>query len=785
MFLEPEALAAIALILYVVYFYLRPRSRPLPAGHFDRPRRFLLTGCASGMGRRITGELLRRGHYVCATDIQHSALYQAAKEDGWQDSKSCLGHLEGHEDEAQILLRDMDVTKPDEWDRQIHSTIAHWGGVDVVINFAGVLIPAGALDVTQQQIDLHVDVMVKGVMHGTCAASKAFLTQPSPAHSGHGGHIINVSSLGAVAPVQGVSLYQASKAAARTFSIAASKDLAAKGIVVSVLMPDAVATPMAELQLLHDESTMAYSGGILTLDQLADCLLGDVLLSRPMEKRLGASRVRQWGAGFADNFPSSLSVALTEGRMRKKGRAAQARECERLLASGELLKSPEKRQAVEKRLEALQQPDATAAVGAGGRSGGRSDGRDGTRSFTWWLCRAGAFMLAWLALLHVGACAGPADLAAATLGLPLHPTAAGVALEAAGIPRGGQIGFRGRVALVTGATSGVGLETAGALAEAGFSVLLGARNAASAHEAAFAVQRRADRAGLGGSATPIFFDLSSLASVRAAAGALLSGKLLKAAGGLHVLVCSAGQMPSPVGGGYAETADGIESTWAVNHLGHFALAKALRPALSKAARSGFPARVVVVSSEHGRKKRLCRLHNLQPAAFTPVRPPLAQIATLHLAACPTRCRPLPTPGTRSRHTASQSSQTSSTRSRWGGGGEGSRREVASRRLLCTPASSPRRWGSCAPPPLPAPSPSRSTTSASGCGGTLSRGPLSSRSPRARRALCMRRSAPSSMVSRMATCATAVAQSRQHTRSTPPRRASCGGRVSASSPRARV
>ena len=76
-------------------------------------------------------------------------------------------------------------------------------------------------------------------------------------------------------------------------------------------------------------------------------------------------------------------------------------------------------------------------------------------------------MLAWLALLHFGACAGPADLAAATVGYPSHPSASGVALLAAESPRGGQQGFRGRVALVTGATSGVGLETAGALAEAG------------------------------------------------------------------------------------------------------------------------------------------------------------------------------------------------------------------------------------------------------------------------------------------------------------------------------
>ena len=101
-------------------------------------------------------------------------------------------------------------------------------------------------------------------------------------------------------------------------------------------MPDAVATPMADLQLLHDESTMAYSGGILTLDQLERCLLDDVLLTRPLERRLGATYVRQWGAAFADNFPSSRAVEWTEADMRRKGRAAQAKECARRLAAGGL-----------------------------------------------------------------------------------------------------------------------------------------------------------------------------------------------------------------------------------------------------------------------------------------------------------------------------------------------------------------------------------------------------------------------------------------------------------------
>ena len=63
-------LAALAVMLRALF---GPRTRPLPAGHYDKPRRFVLTGCASGMGRRLTHTLLRRGHTVLATDINAQA----------------------------------------------------------------------------------------------------------------------------------------------------------------------------------------------------------------------------------------------------------------------------------------------------------------------------------------------------------------------------------------------------------------------------------------------------------------------------------------------------------------------------------------------------------------------------------------------------------------------------------------------------------------------------------------------------------------------------------------
>jgi len=259
--------------------------------------------------------------------------------------------------------------------------------------------------------------------------------------------------------------------------------------------------------------------------------------------------------------------------MRKVGRAAQARECARRLAVGG---SPsEETEALEERLRQLS-----------GQASSPSLHHHRSRR---WLCRLAAVVLTWLTILHLGACAGPDDLRKAMLGLPAHPSAAELAVSiAASTP------FHRRVALVTGATSGVGLETAGALAEAGFNVLMGARSPKAAAEALTAVQERARKRGRGGTAELLDLDLSDLKSVARAA---------RSVGGsaLHVLICSAGVMPSPLGAEYSETSDGIETVWGVNHLGHFALANALRPALRRAAREGFPARLVLVTSEHGHR----------------------------------------------------------------------------------------------------------------------------------------------------------------------------------------
>jgi NAD(P)-dependent dehydrogenase (short-subunit alcohol dehydrogenase family) len=137
----------------------------------------------------------------------------------------------------------------------------------------------------------------------------------------------------------------------------------------------------------------------------------------------------------------------------------------------------------------------------------------------------------------------------------------------------------GKVIIVTGANSGIGKETALALASMGATVVMTARNATKGEQARTEVVDRSgsDRVVLG------ILDLASFASIRT-----FAAWFLDEFDRLDVLVNNAGLMVDT----RQETADGFELMFGTNHLGHFLLTDLLRQRLVDSA----PARVIVLSS---------------------------------------------------------------------------------------------------------------------------------------------------------------------------------------------
>ncbi|WP_448059682.1 SDR family NAD(P)-dependent oxidoreductase [Cellulomonas hominis] len=138
------------------------------------------------------------------------------------------------------------------------------------------------------------------------------------------------------------------------------------------------------------------------------------------------------------------------------------------------------------------------------------------------------------------------------------------------------VDLTGRRAIVTGATSGIGLETARALALAGAEVTLAVRDVTAGHRVAADLQRATGRDDVRVGALDLADQYSVAAFVRSWDGPL------------HILVNNAGVMAPPL----SRTPEGWERQFATNHLGHFSLATGLHPSMAGTGNT----RVVSVSS---------------------------------------------------------------------------------------------------------------------------------------------------------------------------------------------
>jgi NAD(P)-dependent dehydrogenase (short-subunit alcohol dehydrogenase family) len=155
---------------------------------------------------------------------------------------------------------------------------------------------------------------------------------------------------------------------------------------------------------------------------------------------------------------------------------------------------------------------------------------------------------------------------------------------------GGETGL-GKTYVVTGASSGIGFETARALARQGAKVLAVSRGSGRGAAQAEAIRRESGNPDV----RFVAADLSSLSEVRRAAGVILSET-----NRLDALVNNAGVYLAK----RETTADGLEATFAINHLAPFLLTHLLLPRLRSSVAPGVTPRVVTVASDAARLGRL-------------------------------------------------------------------------------------------------------------------------------------------------------------------------------------
>lgn len=179
----------------------------------------VVTGAGSGMGRELTIELVQRGAKVAAVDIHEQAL---------SETKVLAG--------GTVATFTLDVTNRlgvAALPAQIEAEI---GAVDVLINNAGIIQPFIKInELTFEQAEKVMNVNFYGPFSMIKAFLPGLLTRPQA-------HILNVSSMGAYAPVPGQSVYGASKAAVKLLTEGLRSELMGTNVGVTIVFPGAVAT---------------------------------------------------------------------------------------------------------------------------------------------------------------------------------------------------------------------------------------------------------------------------------------------------------------------------------------------------------------------------------------------------------------------------------------------------------------------------------------------------------------------------------------------------------------
>ncbi|MBW0435411.1 SDR family oxidoreductase [Leptospira yasudae] len=246
----------------------------------------MITGCAGGLGKELAKEAFAAGHSILITDINEKELKKIASP--WKNEKD------------RVLVSKLDVTSPNDWKKVMDLAYKKWGKIDALLNVAGYLLPGYIYEVPAAHIDRHMDINAKGVMYGTREAAARMVAAGA-------GHIVNIASLAGVAPISGISLYSTSKFAVRGFSLAIAQELKEKNVFVTVVCPDAIKTPMLDLQKDYEQASMTFSGDkVLTAEEVTGIILGKVLTKKPLEVLIPGSRGILAKIGNA--FPATAGI---------------------------------------------------------------------------------------------------------------------------------------------------------------------------------------------------------------------------------------------------------------------------------------------------------------------------------------------------------------------------------------------------------------------------------------------------------------------------------------------
>ncbi|WP_440981503.1 SDR family NAD(P)-dependent oxidoreductase [Shinella sumterensis] len=195
----------------------------------------VVTGASRGIGRAIAVGLAEFGYDVAILDLgaQRKALDETGAEIRAAGRKA--------------FIYELDVTSKPEIETTVAAILSEAGGIDVLVNNAGILKPSTLEDLSEKDWDAHFDVNAKGVLL-MCQAVLPHM------RSNKSGRIINIASIAGRQGVATQGHYAATKSTVITLTRVLAQEVGMDGITVNAICPGIILTEMGKNNLGSDEA---------------------------------------------------------------------------------------------------------------------------------------------------------------------------------------------------------------------------------------------------------------------------------------------------------------------------------------------------------------------------------------------------------------------------------------------------------------------------------------------------------------------------------------------------
>lgn len=217
-------------------------------------KRVIVTGAASGLGRAIALRYAREQADICIADINR---------EGASETQALVESCG-----AKAWVFDLNVASPQQWEQLKAAVQARWGGLDVLVNNAGVAAGDRVEQGKWEDWEWIIDINLKSVVLGCRMFTPMMKTQGS-------GHILNTASLAGLIKAPGMSSYNVTKAGVVALSETIHHELKPYGIYVTVLCPSFFKTNLDSSLRTSDPSSKQllaelFEASELDADQVAD-----------------------------------------------------------------------------------------------------------------------------------------------------------------------------------------------------------------------------------------------------------------------------------------------------------------------------------------------------------------------------------------------------------------------------------------------------------------------------------------------------------------------------------